>query len=333
MKVLIDIDEEMYRKGVLDFSKDFYILGEKWRDGENFTIFRTEEEAKARFMEIAKDIGAEGKDPEILVNDKDDMEELADGMVYSCGDNSVEIFKAPLEMSKHAFRVLGTEKDMTLQTVFSKEDVRTLVSDMEYSVYPGDVFSEEQLSQIDQYGWDKYLESVIDRLNQHFDAEDGLGWPNVIYEAQETYKAVSRVLRQKEKVGGETVVPDSARSSADGVVDIPLDGLFQAITRYDYTAFSSGNARGICGLWEVTNNSDRHDFNDFIAAYGSNPVFSCKVSEELTPGGQHYLDLRRECNLSDKTFSQICDTVQSIYMFARMAPEEWAKIQSNTQGR
>ena len=333
MKVLIEIDEEMYRAGVLDFSKDFYILDEKWRDGENFTIFRTEEDAKARFMEIAKDIGAEGKDPEILVNDKDDMEELADGMVYSCGDNSVEIFKAPLEMSKHAFRILGTDKDMSMDTIFSKEDVRTLVSDKEHSVYPGDVFSEEQLSKIDQYGWDKYLEAVMDRLNRNFDAEDGLGWPNVLYEAQEAYKAVSHALRQNDEAGEKAVVPDFARFSADGVVDVPLDGLSQAITRYDYTAFGSGYARGICGLWEVTNNSVRHDFNDFIAAYDSKPVFSCKVSEELTPGGLHYLDLRRECNLSDKTFSQICDTVQSVYMFARMAPEEQAKIQSNSRGR
>lgn len=204
-------------------------------------------------------------------------------------------------------KILGTEKDMALDTCFSAEDAWKLIENPEGSFFAFHPFDEEQLRNIESYGREEFLEAVISRLNHGFDAEYGVTWYTIRNAAEEAY---NDLVLDKEK---------SAEAS-----HISLDGLRTALRRYD-----EAGTRGECGPWEIhTCNYDRwwelcHEGQTLVACYASG-----KYGNHVEMG-----NLERERHLDDKTFSSICKIVCEEFPECRMSPEEQKKIEANNPSR
>ena len=98
--------------------------------------------------------------------------------------------------------------------------------------------------------------------------------------------------------------------------DIPLDGLHKAFERYE-----ENGMEGQSGWWDLS--------------FADQPVAHCYPSEDFTRDGQIGHISRTDEHLSDKSFSDICDIIQSVSPYCKMDPEEQAKINANkkAQGR
>ncbi|MBR5163826.1 MAG: hypothetical protein IKW79_07360, partial [Schwartzia sp.] len=127
-------------------------------------------------------------------------------------------------------KILGTGKNMTLDTVFAAEDVWTLIVDPCHEAsFASDHFDDVQLLNIESYGRNEYLETVINWLNHHFDANEGLNWQLVFSAAKHIYNALN------------------LEKEAYAVIDhVSVDGLRTALRRYD-----DNGERGECGSWEI----------------------------------------------------------------------------------
>lgn len=100
------------------------------------------------------------------------------------------------------------------------------------------------------------------------------------------------------------------------LLDINLDGLRNCLLRYDQFGKS-----GHCGPWVI------HDGGyDLLweLCYNSKPVVGCHNN-----GSDAFLE--RCFNMKDKTFSEICDVVHSVFPECIMSPIERQKIQENNQ--
>jgi len=60
-----------------------YLIIDHSRDNIDYQMFISKEAAAKKFIEMARRYGEILDDPEILANDQDDMEELAEGGIYS----------------------------------------------------------------------------------------------------------------------------------------------------------------------------------------------------------------------------------------------------------
>ncbi len=185
-------------------------------------------------------------------------------------------------------QLLGTEKDMTMDIMFSKEDILGRVNALDND-------GQIDFSKIDDYGVDIFLESVIDRINHNFDANNGVDWSFVDASIKDSFDAI--------------LFEDKMRSDSDD--NISLDGLRGALQRY--------NANGIeasCGPWSIHDGG--YDLL-WVLSYEGKSLVGCYRS------GDHG-DLKRQCKFSDKTFSEICDLVQSAYPECRMSVNEQVKM-------
>ncbi len=105
--------------------------------------------------------------------------------------------------------------------------------------------------------------------------------------------------------------------------NISLDGLRTALQRFD-----DDGQQGKCGDWEIhLGGYDRW----WELCYGGVPVVSCTASGEYRSNGDEYGNLERECYVTDKVFTQICDLISSAYLECRMSPYEQKKIHDNSQ--
>ena len=207
-------------------------------------------------------------------------------------------------------KILGTEKDMTLGTVFTAEDVWNLIAkqpnDDFFELRP---FSEEKLLNIESYGRKEFLETVISRITHGFDAEDGVTWYTIRSAAEVAYNDLGLDM---EKLA---------------VVDhVSIDGLRTALQRYDENGKS-----GECGPWEIHDGgNDRwweisHEGKVVAACYASGEHE--KINGKLAELG----NIERERHLADKSFVNICKIVSEEFQECRMAPEEQKKINEKNQ--
>ncbi len=113
------------------------------------------------------------------------------------------------------------------------------------------------------------------------------------------------------------------------LIDVPIEGLYRALCRYD----ESLNGKAVCGDWHVYKNSARDCHLDFMLGFNGKHVVQAFVSDDISSSGSHFIDLHRIGNISDNSFSQVCDIVKSVYMFARLAPKEQARIDANNQAQ
>ena len=124
---------------------------------------------------------------------------------------------------------------------------------------------------------------------------------------------------------------EKIRSQENTSLDLPIDGLYKALERFDSVIEDSLTATGICGSWEVARYGKEASVPVFRIYHDGLPVVKSKISPEFHAACSKYIDLEREANISDKTFSQICDVVKSVFMFARMSPDEQKRIQESNQ--
>lgn len=111
--------------------------------------------------------------------------------------------------------------------------------------------------------------------------------------------------------------------------DIPLDGLHKAFERYE-----ENGMEGLCGEWAVRKDISMQS-GWWDLSFADQPVAHCHPSEDFTRDGQIGHISRMDEQLSDKSFSDICDIIQSVSPYCQMDPEEQAKINANkkVQGR
>lgn len=196
-------------------------------------------------------------------------------------------FEADVQRGKYPGLILGSDKDMTLDAVFSKEDIWNEIKDNPYL---------PSITEIESYGKDAFLGSVVRKLNHEFDAELGINWRTVSLAIQDTASSYKDFHEKIDKQG------------------INLDGLRNCLLRYDQLG-----KRGHCGPWTV------HDGGyDLLweLCYNSKPVVCC-----YKDGSDKILE--RSSSMSDKTFSEICDMVHSVFPECLMSPIESHKIQEN----
>lgn len=101
-----------------------------------------------------------------------------------------------------------------------------------------------------------------------------------------------------------------------------LDGLHTVFERSEYVSPCA-----TCGNWMVKRLYSGST-NRWTLYFVDNPVVECVSSGEFGPNGQFW-DIRPLANLSDKTFSDICDIAKSVFPFCRMAPCEQERINAN----
>ena len=65
------------------------ITVDKKNDGIDYTVHRTKDAAKKKFLQIVKDLGGMLKDPMVAANDDDDFDELAEGGIYNAPNGDV----------------------------------------------------------------------------------------------------------------------------------------------------------------------------------------------------------------------------------------------------
>lgn len=213
------------------------------------------------------------------------------------------------DLARVPVKVLGTEQNMALDTVFSAEDVWDLIANPEGNFYAFQPFDEEKLGNIESYGREKFLEAVISRINHGFDAEDGVTWYTIKNAAEDTYN---------------DLVFD--REQTEAVDHISTDGLRTALQRYD-----ENGQRGECGFWEIHDGGyDRW----WEICHNGQVVAACLASSEREIINGKLVELgniERERQLSDKTFSDICKIVCEEFLECRMAPEEQKKVNESKQ--
>ena len=201
-------------------------------------------------------------------------------------------------------KILGTEKDMALDSVFSAEDIWNCIADPN-----GDVamepFDSDKLSNIESYGRKEFLETVISRLNHHFDASEGVNWNTVYNTAEGAYNDLALDREQS------------------AVVDhISVDGLRTALQRYD-----ENGKQGECGPWEI------HDGGYdcwWELCHNGQVIVSCHASGEYENGAE-LGNIERERHLAEKSFANICKIVGEEFPECRMSPQEQEKINENKQ--
>ena len=187
--------------------------------------------------------------------------------------------------------LLGTEKDMTMDIMFSKEDI------WERAIAYGTLY-EEQLRKVDEYGKEEFLEAVIQRINHNFDANDGVDWITV----DNTIKDAFDVLCADIEVTAQD--------------DISLDGLRTALQRYDEKGKPAK-----CGPWTV--HEGGYDLL-WQLCYEERPVVGCYRNGDFD-------NLERECGVSDKTFSQICDLIHAAFPECQMSPVDQKRIKGDLE--
>ena len=210
------------------------------------------------------------------------------------------------DLARVPVKVLGTEQNMALDTVFTAEDIWNLIADPNHEgfhVYQP--FAAEKLSKIESYGKEAFLGAVISRLNHHFDANEGTNWDMVYTTAIDAYNDLCIDMEQTETVD-----------------HISTDGLRTALQRYD-----ENGKRGKCGSWEIHDGGyDRW----WEICHDGQVLVACYASGEWDKKGE-FGNIERERQLSDKTFSDICKIVCEEFSECRMAPEEQKKINERKQ--
>ena len=209
------------------------------------------------------------------------------------------------DLARVPVKVLGTEQNMALDTVFSAEDVWDLIANPEGNFYAFQPFDEEKLGNIESYGREKFLAAAISRINHGFDAGEGVTWYTIKNVAEDVYN---------------DLVFD--REQTEAVEHISTDGLRTALQRYD------GNGkRGECGPWEIHDGGyDRW----WEICHEGQVLVACYASGEWGKEGE-FGNIERERQLSDKTFSDICKMVCEEFPECRMAPEEQKKVNESKQ--
>ena len=214
----------------------------------------------------------------------------------------IDIDEARLPEIESSAKILGTEKDMALDAVFTAEDVWNLIADTDSAKEP---FDNEKLLNIESYGRKEFLETVVSCLNHHFDAGKGMNWDMVYNTAQDTYNDLALDKEQ-------TAVVDH----------ISVDGLRAALRRYD-----ENGTQGKCGPWEIHNGGyDRW----WELCHEGRVLVACSASGEYK-NGKEFGNIERERHLADKTFANICKIVGEEFPECRMAPKEQQKINENKQ--
>ncbi len=195
-------------------------------------------------------------------------------------------------------KLLGTEKNMTMNSMFNELDI------WQQSL---DLLDKHELAKIDEFDVRQdFIEDVIKQLNKDFDANEGVSWVTVNNAILDTYDKY-------------------ATKFAEFGEEISLDGLRQALERYD----ESGK-EGLCFLWDI----HRGAYDKWWeASYNGRAVFGCYASGKRGNSGVgEYGNLERDTGgIPDKTFKEICDIVHSVFPECRMAPEEQSKIQESSQ--
>lgn len=219
-------------------------------------------------------------------------------------------------------KIVGTSKDMTLDTVFSKKDVWELVSDPSlcFDYITNSFFSEDKIKNIELYGREAFLESVIARLNHRLDADEVLSWTTVSIVAKDAYNDLV----------ADFVESEENQNSGTASGEISLDGFRKALDR-----FSDSAGCGKCGPWKISAGDFsvgmRISYNDVLVSFASYGDFN--------PDGSRMFSLHRplsnpsEPRLSDKMFSEICDMVHSDMPNYHMASREQKNMQAKAQGR
>lgn len=197
-------------------------------------------------------------------------------------------------------RLIGTEKNMTMDIMFNEEDIWNRMKEF--------VLDKRALAQIDEFDMRQdFIEDVIKQINKDFDASEGVSWIGVDNAIQDTFDKYSVKFAKF----GE---------------DISLDGLRTALQRFD----ESGK-EGLCGSWDI--HCGAYD-KWWEASYECHVVFGCYASGEFDNSGFQYGYLERECaGISDKTFKDFCDLVHDMFPECRMAPLEQLRVQANSQAQ
>ena len=217
----------------------------------------------------------------------------------------IDIDEARLPEIESSAKILGTEKDMALDAVFTAEDVWKLIAAPNFAEKP---FDNEKLLNIESYGRKEFLETVVSRLNHHFDANEGLNWMMIYNTAESAYNDLALDKEQ-------TAVVDH----------ISVDGLRTALRRYN-----ENGRHGKCGPWEIHNGGY---YRWWEICHEGQVVVACYASDEYGGGAclRELGNLERERHLADKTFSNICKIVCEEFPECRMSPKEQQKINENKQ--
>ena len=207
-------------------------------------------------------------------------------------------------------KVLGTEKNMLLSSVFSSADIWKRATESQ--------LDKEELQKVEAFGRDNFLEAVISRLDHNFDANDGINWFIVDSAIQDTFDIYCSQLdkdQSKEQPENKTYA------------FYPLDGLHKAFERYEEDgSFAS------CGDWRVYRSSSLFP-GWWELTFADEPVARCDPSEDYSRDGQYGNIKRLVDHISDKTFTDLCDIIQSVCPLYRMDPEEKQKIQARSQAQ
>ena len=200
-------------------------------------------------------------------------------------------FESDVQRGKYPGVILGSDKDLTLNSVFSKEDIWNEIKDNP-NLPP--------ISEIESYGKDAFLGSVIRKINRDFDAEIGVNWRTVCLAIQDTADSYRDFHAKLDQEG------------------FNLDGLRNCLLRYNQLG-----KRGHCGPWTIHDGS--YDLL-WELCYNSKTIVGC-----YRDGSDALLE--RCSNVSDKQFSEICDIVHSVFPGCLMSPIEKKKIQENSQSQ
>ena len=66
-----------------------WLVVNNYNDGIDYTVHRTKDAAKKKFLQIVKDLGEMLEDPMVAANDDDDFDELAEGGIYNAPNGDV----------------------------------------------------------------------------------------------------------------------------------------------------------------------------------------------------------------------------------------------------
>ncbi len=216
-------------------------------------------------------------------------------------------------------RLAGTEKDMTMNTMFTNEDIWNRAQEQ--------LLDHDEIEKVHEYGLDEFLGTVIKRLNHHFDAEQGMNWSDVDDWVQRTFDDYCSNIE----------LADNKEP------DVSLDGLRTALIRYsdivhadptpqDEAAKVNGEI-GKCGPWSVFCKIPlRSDATIDRICYDGRPMVSCYWSNPLNPENEHLFVQRYSGSLAipDKLFSDIVDIMKSATnMPFEIAPFERDKMNAN----
>lgn len=211
-------------------------------------------------------------------------------------DMDQKIFHDALMENNLPGKLVGTEKDMTMDIMYSKSDIWNKVNDS--------MFSDEQIDRIhEEIGVDRFCEAIIDRIN-HMERDLGITAVDIDSAIWDAYDHDFPFKVDRENDTGD---------------NISLDGLRTALQRY-----GDSGVQGICGSWDVHDGG--YDLQ-FEICYQGQSVVGCYGRSMFSSEGE----LERHINMPDKTFSEICDLVHSAFPECSMSKEEQEKIDRNKQ--